>query len=381
MSITTDIKDFALDIGYSKVGITSADSFKDHIDEVLSRGGIYDYYRADPRQLLKGAQPQEIMPSAQSIISLAWDYAEKSFPELLLGKVGRVYQARCYLAPPYRINGARYQLMLDFLTKIGCEIGKGIFVPDRQVAARAGVTTFGKNNFAYTEKNGSFVVLTSIVVDRELECDAPTYTVKCPKDCTACMDACPTGAIYEPLKLNPRKCIAFNTFTPWDGTRPLITSHIPPEIREKMGTCVHGCDVCQDACPRNSRKLKAKYPEDPFLVKLAEEFSLVKMLEMPDGFYERTIHPIMYNYIKDKKYLRRNAAIALGNTRDPEYMPVLARAMEDTEELVRGYSAWALGKIGGPKSKSILESSLRREKSSTVADEINGALAKVDENG
>ncbi len=53
MSITTDIKDFALDIGYSKVGITSANDFQDHIDEVLSRGEIYDYYRADPRQLLK----------------------------------------------------------------------------------------------------------------------------------------------------------------------------------------------------------------------------------------------------------------------------------------------------------------------------------------
>ena len=375
MSITADILDFALDIGYSKVGITSADDFQDHIDEVLSRGEIYDYYRADPRQLLKGAQPKEIMSSARSIISLAWDYAEKSFPESLRGKVGRIYQARCYLAPPHRINGARYQLMLDFLAKIGCEIGKALFVPDRRVAARAGVTTFGKNNFAYTEKSGSFVVLTSIVVDKELEYDAPTYTVKCPNDCTACLDACPTKAIYEPLKLNPRKCIAFNTFRPWDGTRPLITSHIPPEIREKMGTCVHGCDACQEACPRNSKKLKGKYPEDPFLVKLAEEFSLVKMLEMPEGFYERTIHPIMYNYIKDKKYLRRNAAIALGNTGDPEYIPALARQMEAPEELIRGYSAWALGKIGGPKSKSILEASLKREASSTVVDEIRAALA------
>jgi len=61
--------------------------------------------------------------------------------------------------------------------------------------------------------------------------------------------------------------------------------------------------------------------------------------------------------------------------REPEYIPVLARAMEDPEEFVRGYSAWALGKIGGPKSKSILEASLKREDSSTVVDEIKTALA------
>ncbi|MGA2227048.1 MAG: 4Fe-4S double cluster binding domain-containing protein [Syntrophobacteraceae bacterium] len=375
MSLSKDIADFALDIGYNKVGITSADSFSDHIDEVQSRGAIYDFYVEDPRQLLKGAQPKKVMPSARSIISLAWDYAQKAFPEPLLGKIGRIYQARCYNAPPHRINGARYQLMLDFLAKMGCEIGRGIFVPERRAAARAGVTTFGKNNFAYTGKSGSFILLSSFVVNKELEYDAPTYKVKCPKDCTACMDACPTGAIYEPLKLNPRRCIAFNAFSTQDG-RPLVTSYIPPEIREKMGTRVHGCDVCQEACPRNSAKLKAKYPEDPFLVKLAKEFSLSKMLEMPDQFYERTIHPIMYNYIKDKKYLRRNAAIALGNTMDPDHIPVLASAMEDPEELVRGYSAWALGKIGGGKARGILESRLKREDSSAVVVEIKAALSK-----
>jgi epoxyqueuosine reductase len=375
MSLSKDIADFALDIGYNKVGITSADSFSDHIDEVQSRGAIYDFYVEDPRQLLKGAQPKKVMPSARSIISLAWDYAQKAFPEPLLGKVGRIYQARCYNAPPHRINGARYQLMLDFLAKMGCEIGRGIFVPERRAAARAGVTTFGKNNFAYAGKTGSFILLSSFVVNKELEYDAPTYKVKCPKDCTACMDACPTGAIYEPLKLNPRRCIAFNAFWTQDG-RPLVTSYIPPEIREKMGTRVHGCDVCQEACPRNSAKLKAKYPEDPFLVKLAEEFSLSKMLEMPDQFYEGTIHPIMYNYIKDKKYLRRNAAIALGNTMDPDHIPVLASAMEDPEELVRGYSAWALGKIGGGKARGILESRLKREDSSAVVVEIKAALSK-----
>jgi epoxyqueuosine reductase len=236
------------------------------------------------------------------------------------------------------------------------------------------VTTFGQNNFAYVKKIGSFIVLSSVVVDKELEYDAPTYDIKCPKDCTACMDACPTGAIYEPLKLDPRRCIAFNAWWTQDG-RPCVTSNIPHEIREKMGTRVHGCDVCQEACPRNVSKLKAKLPQDPFLVQLAEEFSLPKMLEMSDQFYEKTVHPIMYNYIKDKKYFQRNAAIALGNTGDPDHIPLLEGAMEESEELVRGYAAWALGRMGGRKARAILESRLKQERSNFVKEEIEAALA------
>lgn len=373
MSLTQDIKDFALDIGYHHVGVTSAESFTDHIEEVRSRGSIYDFYVQDPRNLLLGAEPKSIMPSARSVISMTWDYAQKAFPESLVGTIGRIYQARCYYAPKHRINGARYKLMSDFLRRAGCEVGGGILVPERRAGARAGITTFGKNNFAYGKKTGSFILLSAFVVDKELEYDSPTYEVKCPTDCTACMDACPTGAIYEPLKLDPRRCIAFNAWWTQDG-RPCVTSDIPPEIREKMGTRVHGCDVCQEACPRNSAKLKAKLPEDPFLAQLAEEFSLPKMLEMSDRFFERIVQPIMYNYIKDRRYFQRNAAIALGNTGDPEHIPALTRAMKDPEDLVRGYSAWALGRIGGPRAKAELERQLRSETSSSVKNEIRAAL-------
>jgi epoxyqueuosine reductase len=373
MSLTRDIKDFALDIGYSHVGITSADDFSDFIDEVQSRGRLYDFYVEDPRKLLTGAQPKKCMPEAKSIISVVWDYSQKAFPESLLGKIGRIYQARCYNAPPHRINGARYKLLSDFLEKNGCQIGRGFLLPERRVAARAGVATFGKNNFAYAKNTGSFILLSSIVVDKELEYDSPTYEIKCPKDCTACMDACPTGAIYEPLKLNPRRCIAFNAWRTQDGF-PGVTSYIPPEIREKMGTRVHGCDVCQEACPRNSAKLKSKLPQDPFLVQLAEDFSLPKMLEMSDQFYEKTVRPIMYNYISDKKYFQRNAAIGLGNTGLAEHIPALDQAMDNPEELVRGYAAWGLGRIGGEKARSVLERRLKKESSSYVISEIRAAL-------
>lgn len=374
MSLTKDIKEFALDLGYSKVGITTADRFDEYIKKLESRQNMYDFYVQDPRQPLLGAEPKKIMPSAKSIICLVWDYAQKSFPESLVGKIGRIYQGRCYNALPHRMNGARFQLMHDYLKKQRCEVGKGINIPERWAAAKAGVTTFGKNNFAYAEGIGSFVLLSSFIVDAELEYNKPTMEIKCPEGCTACMKACPTQAIYEPNKLNPKLCIAFNAWWTQDGRPAGLTSHIPYEIREKMGTRVHGCDICQEVCPRNQTKLKANLPPDDFLVTVAQDFSLQKMLNLTDEFYETRIQPLMYNYIKERKYFQRNAAIALGNLGDPEFIPDLEIAMNDSEELVRGYSAWALGKIGGGKAKQILEQCNTVETSESVIEEIKRAL-------
>ncbi|TGE37912.1 HEAT repeat domain-containing protein [Desulfosporosinus fructosivorans] len=85
----------------------------------------------------------------------------------------------------------------------------------------------------------------------------------------------------------------------------------------------------------------------------------------------------MYNYIKEKKYFQRNAAIALWNLGDSANVSDLATAMKDTEELVRGYAAWALGKIGGRSAKQILEENMSRETSESVKTEIREALQKM----
>jgi epoxyqueuosine reductase len=162
-----------------------------------------------------------------------------------------------------------------------------------------------------------------------------------------------------------------------DGYPAGTTSNISPEIRDKMGSWIHGCDICQEVCPRNQKRLKAKLPPNEFLVKIAEDFELIKLLNLTDEFYIKKVQPLMYNYIREKKYFQRNAAIALGNTGDPAYIPDLAQAMQDSEELVRGYAAWALGKIGGSQAKQILEASLARETADSARKEIEAALAAV----
>jgi len=375
MSLTEDIKDFGLDLGYSKVGITTTDSFPEYITRLNTNPEMYDWYIESGFKPLSGAEPKSVMPEAKSIVVLVYDYFKESFPENLTGKIGRIYLSRSYLTPKYRINGARRSLMRDFLENNGCRVASRLVVPERLAAARAGVTNYGKNTFAFIDGTGSFIVITALVVDKELDYDEPDLKIKCPPDCTACIDACPTGAIYEPLRINPRKCIAFNSFTTQDDYVSNVSSYIPYEIREKMGSWIHGCDICQEVCPRNKKKLKARLPENEFLNRIARDFDLRKVLNLSDEYYARILYPVTYNYIKEKKYLQRNAAIALGNSRDTAFIPDLAIAMEDAEEMVRAYAAWALGRIGGRKAKEILESSLNRETAETVIEEIKNALS------
>ena len=375
MSLSQDIKEFALDLGFSAVGITTADGFQDHVDELEAHAEMYDFHISGRRDPLANAFPARIMPSARSIVSLAYDFAGRAFPDALVGKIGRVYQARCYLAPPERINGARLSLMRQFLGRNGCEVRADIPLPERRCAARAGVATFGNNTFAYAGDAGSFVALYSFVVDAELDIDEPTPEVPCPPDCTLCVDNCPTGALYESLKMDPRRCIAFNTFTTQDGGAPGVTSDIPHEIRVKMDSWIHGCDVCQEVCPRNRDRLEALLPEDAFLATVAGEFDLRRLLSLDDDFYANRVRPLMYNYIKEKKYFQRNAAVAIGNTKDPAYIPDLIRALEDPEGLVRGYAAWALGQIGGTRSREALEHAWAGETDGFARREIDAALA------
>ena len=150
MSLTDDIKDYALDLGYSRAGITGAAGFPDYAAELKARYAMYSWYIDSPRRPIVGANPISIMPSAKSIISLVYDYAGISFPDNLVGKIGRLYQARCYTPPENRIHGARSRLMREFLEKQGCRVEQGIFIPERLAAARAGSITYGKNCFAFT---------------------------------------------------------------------------------------------------------------------------------------------------------------------------------------------------------------------------------------
>ncbi len=379
MSLTREIKDFALDLGYHDAGVTTADPFPWYAEELQSRYSGYDYYIESPFKPIAGTDPRSLMPEARSLISVVYDYSREGFPPEFTGKIGRLYQARCHNQSSSRTNGARRQLFVDYLEKRGMKVilGPDINVPERLAAARAGVATYGRNNFAFSKDPGSFIALTAFTVNAELEYDSPTIEAPCPDGCRICIDACPTGAL-DAFRLEPKRCIAYNTFMTQDNFRgPYTTSHIPTEIREKMGSWIHGCDLCQEACPRNAPRLKAlaSFPASSFLQRLAQQFDLRKVLLLTDEYFETVLRPVMYNYIRHKRYFQRNAAIALGNSGDRSHVPYLAQALEDCDPLVRGYAAWGLGQLGGQDARTALEKARSVETDKKALQEIESAVA------
>jgi epoxyqueuosine reductase len=374
MTLTDRIKDYALEIGYSRVGITTADDFTQFADILTQRGDYYDFWTQGAFQPLDAASPKKLLPNAKSIIVLIFDYAQRAFAPQLNALMGRVYQARCYFAPPTNINGARLTLVKDFLSQQSITYVDNPWLPQRWAAARAGVATFGKNTCAYVDGIGSFILISTLVVDAELQYDQPTLESKCPANCTKCIDACPTQALYEPFKLNPRRCIPFNNWMTTDERGFGISSKVPRELRSKMDQRIHGCDACQEACPRNHKKLTGSFPSDAFLDTVAPDLNLDDILHLTTDYYESRVKPLMYNYIRDTRLFQRNAAIAIGNTHDPRYLPDLAQEINNNTAFIRSHVAWALGQIGGADARTILQTRLLQETDTNVREEIEQAL-------
>ncbi|HEY2065592.1 MAG TPA: tRNA epoxyqueuosine(34) reductase QueG [Gemmatimonadaceae bacterium] len=128
-------------------------------------------------------------------------------------------------------------------------------VLERDLARRAGLGWFGKNTNLINPDRGSFFFLGALVLDLELEMDAPFEADRC-GTCTRCIEACPTGAIVAPRTLDATRCISYLTIE--------LREEIPVALREQIGEMIYGCDICQDVCPWNVRFARELPDDSPF---------------------------------------------------------------------------------------------------------------------
>jgi epoxyqueuosine reductase len=248
------------------------------------------------------------------------------------------------------------------VTAIACDTKP---LAERAFAARAGLGWVGKHTNLINPQAGSFVFLGEIVTTLPLAADAPLR--KTCGACRRCIDACPTGALRGDYTIDATRCIA-------DLTQR--TDPIPRDMRPLVGTWVWGCDLCQIACPPNERATITASDANRALTSEMSTPSLVRLLALRSGEFKRTYARTAMGW-RGAAILRRNAAVALGNSLDRAAVPALAQALfSDPHPMVRGHAAWALGRIGGNAALSHLHECLLREQDEGVREEAAAAIAE-----
>jgi epoxyqueuosine reductase len=377
MSLTQKVKEKAMELGFVAVGVATPEPFERYAQELASRPEMYEWRKSVSQiasvkdlDLHRFVDPADSVPGVKSLIVVSDSYFQEEFPPSLAGKIGRCYLDGLFCREETAHRRRRKEFK-KFLQQLSLKVLYGP-APARMAGARAGITDYGKNGFAFACEavgKSSWIVNEPYLVDGELIPDKPALQVACPEDCRRCLDACPTGALYAPLKMDPRKCIAYLTY--FHG------GSLPRELRSKMGTWVYGCDLCQEACPRNQAWMRKPKPVHSAMAERAEDFQLATLLLMSPDHYEKKVWPRLY-YIRreNRKLWQRNAAVALGNQGDPKNIPPLISALDDPEPLVRMHAAWALGKIGGTTARKALEKRRNAQEDETVRQEIEDALAE-----
>jgi epoxyqueuosine reductase len=206
-------------------------------------------------------------------------------------------------------------------------------VAERVLAAHSGVGWIGKNGCVINQQLGSWLFLGVILCSHGLAPDLPAAD-RC-GSCTRCLDACPTQALIAPRQLDARRCISYLTIEQ-RGT-------VPEELRTKMGRHLFGCDICQDVCPWNSRAPASTDPAFAPRIQLVNP-SLEWISGMNIEEFQSTFRASPLKRAKLKGLLR-NAAIAMGNSGEPTYLPRLRELAQQEDPAVAEHARWAIAKL------------------------------------
>ena len=369
---STQVKDYARHIGSDLVGVTTADPLPDH-DEHLRRwvgAGMHGKMVYMERHAPRAADPAQVVPGAKSVIVVAlayhWDAGGPESGELR----GRI-SAYAWGTDYHEVMQRKLRQLADYLLSHGASISRYYVdtgpLLDRALAQRAGLGWFGKNTLIITKAGyGSYVFVGEVLTDLELEPDQPAEG-SCGR-CRICLDQCPTGAIVAPFVVDARRCISYLTIE--------HRGWIPRELRPLMQTWVFGCDLCQDVCPHNVLVRQGLHREFAPRKDVAYP-DLIELLHIDERTYQDRFRHSAVKRAK-RQGLRRNAAVALGNLRDPRAGAALIQALNDSDAIVRGHAAWALGQIGRARAEKALGQRLAVETDPAVREEILAALHDIE---
>lgn len=299
--LATATKNLANQLSFDLVGITSAEPLAQAGQNLLwaVKKGLTADMSYLQRAPLARAQPKSLAPWARSIICLGINYnylpAESHLP-LSRYALGRDYHL--VLKEKLELFSRQLQELLQrkIRTRIAVDTSP---LMEKPLAQRAHLGWQGKNTLLINEDFGSWIFLGELLIDLQMTPDTPSAN-RC-GDCTACIDACPTGALSEPGLLDARKCLSFLTIE--------YKGHSPPEVTQKAGKsekergiCLFGCDICQEVCPFNRdtpRTAEKQFYPRPQLLDLSfDNLSQVSELQFKQIFSDTPVARLSYQHFR-----------------------------------------------------------------------------------
>ena len=343
------VKTQARVFGFDVCGIAPAESFPElsFLREWIARGyaGEMAYI---PRSADRRLDVRAVVPGARSVIVMGTLYNTVAPYEA--GDPGRdaALISRYAWGDDYHdVIKARLDALLTWMRGESAEpfdarayVDTGP-VQERVYAQYGGLGWIGKNTCLINPDLGSWLFLSEIICTLALDPDAPGID-QCGA-CTRCLDACPTDALVEPGVLDSTRCLSYLTIE--------IKGAIPVALRAPLDTLVYGCDICQDVCPYNQAAPQSGDPawQPRAGLKLP---ALIDLWRQPDAELRSRLKGTAMTRAK-LTGLRRNLAVAIGNSGDPDALAALAESSPDrpsaADPMVREHIGWAIHQGLGPK--------------------------------
>ena len=343
---SSEIKRFASEVGFDLAGVAGVAEIPENrfFPQWIAEGyaGEMSYLeRRNEAGELKRASLANVAPWARSVVVCALNYSSDQPYSTHAGTTSQGWISR------YAWTKCDYHdVVLDRLRALEASLLKtcteqGISAPrtwcyvdtgpviERIFAKYAGIGWIGKNTCVLNEQLGSWLFLGVMLTSLELAPDFPVPD-RC-GSCTRCLDACPTNAFPAPYQLDATRCISYLTIEK--------RGSIPEELRDGIGRQIFGCDICQDVCPWNRKAPLTTTPElearpqlvNPDLAWLAR----LSVDEFREIFRGSPVKRARFNG------LRRNVAIAMGNSGDGRFLPLLEELTRDNDAMVAEHARWA----------------------------------------
>lgn len=369
--LTQSLKAEAQRLGFDLSGATPAVSpagFSQFIQWLESGFAGEMHYLKDRQSAYE--HPRAVLPNVTSVLMLGMQYQTVARNSDRPGS-GRIARYAWGDSDYHDLVQGRLKQLKRYVLSIDNAIGvRGVVdtapLLEREFAELAGIGWRAKNTLLINKQAGSWFFLAALLLDVELDYDAPVQSDHC-GTCTACLDACPTDAFVAPHVLDATKCISYLTIE--------HRSPIPPALRPKMDDWILGCDVCQDVCPWNRKSPQsAEAAFEP--TEGHNPINLRSLFELDDEQFRARFRKTPL-WRPKRRGILRNAAIAMGNRPLLENLPALKLGLIDRESLVRGASAWAIGRHRFSSSSEVLVNQMEQETDAAVIREIQDAIAHL----